>query len=203
MTASAGARTAPTDRGARGKAGRLGSGPARLLPWLVLALALAGAMHEALQWRRAAAFNAAIVAPLPADPLGDSGGIAPEVLFARGHRAARDGRAADALALYTAAARDPRLAAAALYNGGNLHLRESFVLAERQALALTPQPIELAKRQFRDALRADPAFWAARYNLERALRLAPEPEEEEGPPPPPRQSERAVTTMRGFTLGLP
>ena len=63
--------------------------------------------------------------------------------------------------------------------------------------------LELAKQGYRDVLRDDPQQWDARYNLERALRLAPEAEEgDDGAAPPPLASERAVTTMKGFSLGL-
>jgi mxaK protein len=34
--------------------------------------------------------------------------------------------------------------------------------------------LELAKQRYRDLLRVNPLDWDARYNLERALRLAPE-----------------------------
>ncbi len=34
--------------------------------------------------------------------------------------------------------------------------------------------VELAKQRYRDLLRDTPGDWDARYNLERALRLAPE-----------------------------
>ncbi|EHR71126.1 hypothetical protein BurJ1DRAFT_2287 [Burkholderiales bacterium JOSHI_001] len=127
----------------------------------------------------------------------------PSLLFARAHGAAQGAHTQEALALYLAAAREPRLAAAAHYNSGNLHLREAQALALEGKLAANPQSAELAKARFRQALRLDPALAPARYNLERALWLAPELPDEEPPAPPPLQSERAVTTMRGFTLGLP
>ncbi len=64
--------------------------------------------------------------------------------------------------------------------------------------------IELAKEQYRALLRENPGLWAARYNLERAQRLQPDPEEgEESAPSAPSESERAPTTMRGQALGLP
>jgi mxaK protein len=64
--------------------------------------------------------------------------------------------------------------------------------------------IELAKETYREVLRHDPGHWSARYNLERAQRLLPDPEDDgEGPPAPPNQAERSATTMRGYSPGLP
>ena len=67
--------------------------------------------------------------------------------------------------------------------------------------------VEHALRLGRDAtnLRERPDDWEARYNLERALWLAPEIEqaaaaEDEGPEPP---RERVVTTLQGVRLDLP
>ncbi len=69
-----------------------------------------------------------------------------------------------------------------------------------QALAL----IELAKENYRQVLRRDPDAWDARYNLERAQRLVPEPEQiDDAPPELNRNAERAATTMRAYSPGLP
>jgi tetratricopeptide (TPR) repeat protein len=82
----------------------------------------------------------------------------------------------------------------ALYDLGNLNLRQSvqYGLAdEAQSLPLT----ELAKQSYRDLLRRDPTDWDARYNLERALRLAPEEDTdatEDAAPPDPREHERST-----------
>lgn len=129
-----------------------------------------------------------------------------EILFARAYGQGMDGQVQPALTAYRrlAGAGMDGLGQAALFNSGNLLARQA--LAERaagdevQALTL----FELAKQNFRDVLHANPSHWDAKYNLERVLRLAPDSEDKEGerlPPPPAR--ERAVTTMRGFTLGLP
>jgi mxaK protein len=96
------------------------------------------------------------------------------------------------------------LARAARYNAANLLMRQGLALRQGpqpgQAIAL----IELAKQQYRAVLREDPSDWDARYNLERAQRLLPEPDETEvDPAVGPKQSERAVTTMRAFSPGLP
>ena len=69
-----------------------------------------------------------------------------------------------------------------------------------QALAL----IELAKENYRQLLRRDPDAWDARYTLERAQRLVPEPEQvDDAPPELNRNAERAATTMSAYAPGLP
>jgi mxaK protein len=91
----------------------------------------------------------------------------------------------------------------ALYDLGNLHLHQALKAGlsdESQSLPL----IELAKQSYRDLLRKDPNDWDARYNLERALRLAPEDEgdaDEDTGPPDPRQHER--TTIADPRMDLP
>lgn len=101
---------------------------------------------------------------------------------------------------------DPQLGTAARFNGANLLLRQAQALhasddANRVGMAL---PLaELAKEQYRALLRADPGLWDARYNLDRAQRLQPDPEGEDSEASAPRAAERAPTTMRGQALGLP
>jgi mxaK protein len=87
----------------------------------------------------------------------------------------------------------------ALYDLGNLHLHHAIQagLADAaQSLPLT----ELAKQSYRDLLRRDPTDWDARYNLERALRLAPEeddaPDEDTGPPDPKEHERSTIADPR-------
>lgn len=126
--------------------------------------------------------------------------------FAQAWHLARAGELQRALALYQemATAEGSALAGAARYNIGNLFLAEA--LRARQAgdgHAALPY-LELAKQAYRDTLRAEPGRFEARYNLERALRLLPEGgAAAEAGGPAPSQSELAITTMKGFTLGLP
>jgi mxaK protein len=174
----------------------------RAWPHLLLLAALALLARDGWRLAQAQRFNAAIeAAARDAGPVPHA--AAPMLQFARAHGAAAAGRAQEALTLYQAATRDPRLAAAAHYNAGNVHLREALALAREGTLAKNPHAAELAKSALRDALRTDPALWPARYNLERALWLAPEGDEDDAPRLPPEKAERAATTMRGFTLGLP
>jgi mxaK protein len=91
----------------------------------------------------------------------------------------------------------------ALYDLGNLHLHQAIkvgVADESQSLPLT----ELAKQSYRDLLRTNPYDWDARYNLERALRLAPEDEDDtddDTTPDAPHQHER--TTIADPRMDLP
>lgn len=175
----------------------------RTLAAAAVGLALAALADAARLWQSQR------IAAAIADPAADlSGDGPPPLVFARALRAGARGDMRSALSDYRLVidAGDERLAADALYNAGNLHLREALRLRGQQekekdfALPL----LEMAKQNYREALRREPQHWDARYNLERALRLAPETEEadpEHLPPPPPR--ERAITTMKGFTLGLP
>jgi mxaK protein len=92
----------------------------------------------------------------------------------------------------------------ARFNSGNLYMRKAQVLKNTPQSAQAVPLVELAKQSYREVLRADPHYWDARYNLERALRAQPDADEgsvSEGAAP--LNSERAATTMRGETLGLP
>jgi mxaK protein len=127
------------------------------------------------------------------------------LVFAQGYLLRQGGDYQRVLGLYKQAelGGSPSLRSAALYNSGNVYFREGLAMRssnnEQQAVPL----LELAKASYRQVLRENPGNWEARYNLERVLRQSPEPDEAEGGGEAPQQSERAVTTMRGFTLGLP
>lgn len=166
---------------------------------VLAALALAAAVDGARLARdeRINAQLAAGVAALPAD--------APPLLrFAHAYAQAASGADDTALRQYGTLQEDASLGSAARYNAANLLMRQAIVLRERsqpgQALAL----VELAKEHYREVLRRDPGHWNARYNLERAQRLVPDPDEAESEAAGPRNNaERAATTMRGFSPGMP
>jgi len=60
----------------------------------------------------------------------------------------------------------------AQFNLANAYLRQG--VRSNAPASRTGPMLELAKQRYRDLLRAMPNDWDARYNLERALRLAPE-----------------------------
>ena len=128
-----------------------------------------------------------------------------EARFALALAAAQQGEVTRAVALYRDVAQArPDLSGAALFDAANALLREADrLVASSDRLAARPL-LELAKATYREALRHEAGRWDARYNLERALRAAPEDgSADDAPLPMPADSERAATTMRAFTLGLP
>ena len=91
----------------------------------------------------------------------------------------------------------------ALYDLGNLNMREALKNGQGEAQRALPL-IELAKQSYRDALRTNPENWDARYNLERALWIAPEYDD------PilqrnqaPVHAEQATSTVQGAKIDLP
>lgn len=170
--------------------------------WAVLAASAALAAHDGWRWWQASQVNRAIAE-------GRLGGTddprAPrELRFAQAAAQAASGATEAALSRYGALHAPDALGRAARYNAANLLLRQAIELRQAnqpgQALAL----VELAKEGYREVLRDAPDDWPARYNLERAQRLVPEPEAADEEPTEPRKSaERAATTMRGYSPGLP
>ena len=171
------------------------------LGWVALAVLAVAAAVDAGRLVADERLNA-LISHWPLPP--ESPDAPAEMRFAHAYAQAASGAHEAALTRYGALHADTPLGQAARYNGANLLLRQGMVLRNGaqpgQALAL----IELAKEGYREVLRHDAGDWAARYNLERAQRLVPDPEgEDEEPPAARRGAERAATTMRGYSPGLP
>jgi len=167
---------------------------------LLVAVAVLAALDAAWLARQVRWNDAIARAELPAEP---DDALPVEVRFGQAYAQAAAGAGDAALKSYRGLQSEPSVAQAARFNSANVLMRQA------SALRATPQPgqaiplIELAKQTYREILRADPGHWDARYNLERAQRLLPDPEENEAPPAVPRNAERAATTMRGYSAGLP
>jgi mxaK protein len=173
------------------------------LRWAGLGLALTAAWAgiDAVKLIRTEQLNAQIAAGTPPP---DDAAAPPELRFALAHAQTASGAHEAALNRYGALHGDSPLGQAARYNSANLLLRQGMALRaagqDGQALAM----IELAKEGYREVLRGNPDDWPARYNLERAQRLVPDPDAaDEAPPDVNRSAERAATTMRGYSPGLP
>jgi mxaK protein len=160
-----------------------------------------GAAYQAWQLDAAERVNAAI----SGNAVAQTEVAAPEAQLAHALALAKAGDYDSALKNYKSLIQGerPDLKRLALYDLGGLHLREALKRGAEDTAASLPL-IELAKQAYRDLLRDDQDDWDARYNLERALWLAPEADEtpvDDATPPPP--SERAVTTMQGERRDLP
>ncbi len=176
-------------------------GSGRRLAWIALALSLVWSGFEGAMLLRAQQLNRQLASGTPPP---DSATAPAEVRFAQAYALAASGAFDAALNRYGSLQDDSPLGQAARYNSANLLLRQGMALRaagqDGQALAL----IELAKEGYRELLRANPLDWPARYNLERAQRLVPDPmEADDAPPDVNRSAERAATTMRGYSPGLP
>jgi mxaK protein len=166
-----------------------------------IAISIAAAAWEGYHLSKARDFNRLVDSGIDAASTQDT----PQAEFARALSLAARNDYEGAVRAYKDLSRstDGALLQSVLYNLGNLHLREALQFGP-ESIGKSLPLAELAKSSYRELLRLNPQHWDAKYNLERALRLAPERESaiEEGAPLP-QNSERAVTTMKAFTLGLP
>jgi mxaK protein len=169
--------------------------------WGLLAVLAAAAMVDgALAWRQHHWNEVITSGALPAD----TKDAPPQVRFAQAHAQAEAGEEEAALHLYRSLEDDTPLGQAARYNSANLLVRQAIAMQGGAEPGKAIPLIELAKEIYRDVLRVEPGRWDARYNLERAQRLLPDPDELDlAPPDTQRNAERAATTMRGFSPGLP
>jgi mxaK protein len=157
--------------------------------------------YHASRLRDADHVNAAI-GSANAETLDDN---VPEAQFAHAIALSKAGQYEASVKTYKALIQGGRadLKDAALYNLGNLHLREALRNGSESVAGSLPL-VELAKQSYRDLLRENSADWDARYNLERALWLAPEVDEtlsEDDNRPEFRR--RVVLPAQGFKLDLP
>ncbi|WP_428423989.1 MxaK protein [Methylibium sp.] len=127
-----------------------------------------------------------------------------ELRFAHASGLVRRGDREAAIDAYRVLQDDSALGQAARYNAANQLLMQALVLRDSRLPGQALPLIELAKAGYRDVLRLNPDQWDARYNLERAQRLQPDPDDAEADATgPPENAERAATTMRGVSRGLP
>jgi mxaK protein len=180
---------------------------ARLLAALLL-VALAALAWDAVALWRALGWNQVIVQQRTLAEAGETARRAPEALppevrFAIASEQAAAGDGSAALDGWRALQAATPLGRAARFNAANALLREAERLRAGQQPGQAIALVELAKESYRELLRQDPGHWAARYNLERAQRLQPDADEAETAPAAPRDAERAATTARGVTQGLP
>jgi len=170
-----------------------------------LIIVSAGLSAYALWQMRSTDKQQALVAKaLAGEPEPD--GASPAVRIARAVYLTGDQQFEAALKIYQSvesAAPNKETVRVAQYNAANLNMREAFSLAADNERGRAPPLVDIAKELYRQLLRESPSDAAVRYNLSRALLLVPDPVEEPEGLSPPRDAERAITTMRGYSPGMP
>jgi mxaK protein len=165
------------------------------------------AAYEGVQLREASRANEAVARATKAPDTADLAalGTFPEAQFAQAVALAKQSKYEPALERYKVVARGNRadLATDALYNTGNLHFREALSEKTPNAAVRMLPLIELAKQSYRTVLRRDPGRWDARYNLERALWLAPELDESLSLSVPRNAEDRVMSTLQSTRGDLP
>jgi mxaK protein len=175
--------------------------------WIAAGLVLAGALLvESWELAHAIGVNRQLAGHPPdaahaAPPAGED----PRVWVAAAREPAQSGHTVEAAALLRRAAdaSGGELRQIALYDLGNVYLRAALRLHQDGADALALPLFELSKESYRGVLLERPDLWDAKFNLELALRAAPDVDPDDTGAPPVLTGERSVTTMRALSLGLP
>lgn len=149
----------------------------KLIIWLIVVLVVA-VLYDGYHLLRVSQLNRALAKVEAAD---DVAADHPHQRFARAYALQQDGEFESALEAYAAidVPQGHRMQADIQYNLANLYLRRALQYREDDADDLALPLVELSKEYFRELLRGDSRDWSAKYNLELALRIAPETELEE------------------------
>ena len=148
--------------------------------WYLLAiLALGGAAYQGYLLYRLEALNHAIANP---DLVEVDENTLDALIFAKAMHLDHTGNSIEASRLYARLrnSQDLDLRTRAFHNLGTIYLRDAAKRwNERGVLdyAYVSSQVELAKENYREALRLNPGDWDARFNLEYAWRITPPPKE--------------------------
>lgn len=162
----------------------------KLIRWSIVLLA-AALLYDGYHLWRATQVNGALS---QVEAGGDVDVDHPNLRFARAYALQQAGEFDAALDTYAAIDEpDDHMRALVRYNLANLYFRRGLEYRAQGADDLALPLIELAKEYYRELLRADSRDWPAKYNLELALRVAPEEdlepaEEERNPEHNPRSA---------------
>lgn len=153
----------------------------KLNTWLIVVL-VAALLYDGFNLVRDSRVNNALVAvDAGKDAVDGIDDDHPHLRFARAYALQQDGEFEPALEAYASidVGEDDPMQARIRYNLANLYLRRALQYRDSGANDLALPLVELAKEYYRELLRGNSHDWPAKYNLELALRVAPETELEE------------------------
>lgn len=182
---------------------RLGWGEIAIL---ILAVLLALMAWQAYQLYRLRADNRLIQALVDGQDIAAPETASPEALFARAAFLLARDRDEEASALFGAFQRQggAKRRASFLYNLANAKLRRAFDLVGKGQLDNAAPAVAIAKDLYRQALRLEPHFWNAKYNLEVAMGVIRDlPQASSGREENEQLSKKLWTDVPGFPSGLP
>ena len=150
----------------------------KLITCLIVVL-LAALLYDGFHLLRASKVNRALMTMEGAGDGDNANGLGdenPHLRFARAYSLQQDGEFEPALHAYASidVAEDDPMREQIRYNLANLYLRRALQYRDSGTDDLALPLVELAKEYYRELLRRDSQDWAAKYNLELALRVAPE-----------------------------
>ncbi len=153
----------------------------RLPVWFypLLAVASCGALYQGAELYRQERLNRALAKP---DAITVDENTPPLLVFAKARRLDQTGNAEEAIRLYSSLrnSEDLDLRARVFHNLGTIYLRDGAKRWNARGVldyARVSTLVELAKENYREALRLNPDDWDTRYNLEYAFRITPPPKE--------------------------
>jgi mxaK protein len=145
----------------------------RWLPLAVLVLAIATALFSSVWLLRSIHQNRIVAALADGHDIVVGTRDAPELMFARARFfLIRDEfEQAQPLTERVVQVGGARMAADMLYDAGNAHLHHAIQLIENNKFDAATADVVLARDSYTRALRIEPGFWDAKYNLDIAMRL--------------------------------
>lgn len=163
--------------------------------WIILISAIAVATISTWQWFKLRHINQVIDKLNHSTDYPVSSEAPPPLLFARSHYLTRLERFDETAALLARLLeQDPERAVDALYNRGNGHLRRGIEFVHQTRIDDAIAQVNLAKRDYMQALRLRPDDWQLKYNLDIAMRLV-----RDFPPATPEGDEEGETPERLWT----
>lgn len=161
----------------------------KVIRWAIVVLA-AVLLYDGYQLWRAAQVNRALLKTEAGEAVDVDH---PHVHFARAYAMQQADEFDAALEAYAAIEVPDDMRALVSYNLANLYLRRGLEHRAQGADDLALPLVELAKEHYRELLRTDSRDWFAKFNLELALKVAPEKdlepvEEERNPEHNPRSA---------------